>query len=123
MHGTNGLACSLDTRKYVLSCGCRRRKRTSSHAIAMRPARFLMPWEVLEMNISDLKQVSTAGNRYPLIITDRATPFLFVFPSAAKLAEPVARCLLQLFMTFGVPYFLRSDAGGEFTAEVVRHVC
>ena len=58
-----------------------------------------------------------------MIVTDRATKFFFAFPLAAKLAEPVARCLFKLFMTFGVPYFLRSDAGGEFTAEVVRHVC
>ena len=30
-----------DTRKYVLSCGCRRRKRTNSHAIAIAPGSVL----------------------------------------------------------------------------------
>ncbi|CAM9814812.1 unnamed protein product, partial [Sphacelaria rigidula] len=99
-----------NVRKYVLSCGCRRRKRTNT-------------WEVLEMDISDMKQVSALGNRYLLIIVDRATKFLFASPLAAKLTVPVAKCLLKLFLTFGVPYFSRSDAGGEFTSEVVNHVC
>ena len=46
----------------------------------------------------------------------------FVFPLATKVAEPVTRCLLKLFMTFKVSYFLRNDAGGKFTAEVVQPV-
>ncbi|CAM9478629.1 unnamed protein product, partial [Sphacelaria rigidula] len=102
----------VDIRKYVLSCGCRRRKRTNSYTLAMRPARFLRAWEV-----------SASGNRYLLIIVDRATKFLFASPLAAKIAVPVAKCLLKLFLTFGVPYILRSDAGGEFTSEVVNHIC
>ncbi|CAM9656982.1 unnamed protein product, partial [Sphacelaria rigidula] len=84
----------VDIRKYVLSCGCRRRKRTNSHTLAMRPARFLRAWEVLEMDISDMKQVSAPGNRYLLIIVDRATKFLFASPLATKIAVPVAKCLL-----------------------------
>ncbi|CAM9237065.1 unnamed protein product [Sphacelaria rigidula] len=46
---------SADTRKYVVSCGCRRRKRTNSHTVAMRLARFLQPWEVIGVDISDTK--------------------------------------------------------------------
>ncbi|CAM9802818.1 unnamed protein product, partial [Sphacelaria rigidula] len=69
-----------DTRKYVLSCECRRRKRTNSHTLALRPARFLRAWEVLEMDISDMKQVSASGNWYLLIIVNRATKFLFATP-------------------------------------------
>ncbi|CAN0071951.1 unnamed protein product, partial [Sphacelaria rigidula] len=112
-----------NTRKYVLSCGCRRRKRTNGHTLAMRPARFLRACEVLKMDISDMKQASASGNRYLLIIVDRATKFLFASPLAANLTVPVAKCLLKPSLTFGVPYFLRSDAGGEFTSEVVNHVC
>ena len=32
-----------DVREYVLSCGCRRRKRASSQRVGMMPARFLRP--------------------------------------------------------------------------------
>lgn len=58
-------------------------------------------------------------HRYLLVVVDRATKFLFAFPLAANITEPVAK----LFLTFGMPYFLRSDPGWEFTLEVVNHVC
>ena len=67
-------------RDYMLSCGCRRRKRASSQRVAMMPARFLRPWEVLEMDIQDLKQESQAGNGYMLVVVDRASKCLFAYP-------------------------------------------
>ena len=34
------------------------------------------------------------------------------------------RCkLLKFLLTFGVPLSVRSDAGEEFTAQVVKHLC
>jgi len=112
-----------DVREYVLSCGCRRRKRANSQRIAMMPARFLRPWEVLEMDIQDLKQESQDGNRYLLVVVDRASKFLFAYPLPSKDAVGVSRKLLELLLTFGVPLSIRSDAGGEFTAQVVKHLC
>lgn len=35
--------------------------------MSILPARFLRPWEVLEMDIQDLHQTSSAGNRYLLV--------------------------------------------------------
>ena len=46
----------------------------------MLPARFLRPWEVLEMDIQDMHQLSSAGNRYLLVVMDKASKFLFGFP-------------------------------------------
>ena len=40
-----------DTRRYVLSCGCRRRNRPSSRRIAMLPGRPLEPWDELQVDI------------------------------------------------------------------------
>lgn len=112
-----------DVREYVLSCGCRRRKRSNSRKVWMLPARFLKPWEVLEMDIQDLHQVSAAGNRYLLVVVERASKFVFGYPLPSKSALEVSRKLLELMLTFGVPISLRSDAGGEFTATVVKHLC
>ena len=112
-----------DVREYVLSCGCRRRKRSNSRKVWMLPARFLKPWEVLEMDIQDLHQVSSAGNRYLLVVVDRASKFLFGYPLQTKGALEVSHKLLELMLTFGVPLSLRSDTGGEFTATVVKHLC
>lgn len=49
--------------KYVLSCGCIWRKRARSQRVATIPARLLRPWKVLEMNLQDMKQVYSSGNR------------------------------------------------------------
>ena len=89
----------------------------------MLPARFLEPWGVLEMEIHDIGARSEAGNRFLLVIVDRASKFLFAYPLPDKSAEGVAKKLLELLLTFGVPSSLRSDPGTEFTAEVVQHLC
>ena len=51
---------------------------------------------------------------------DRASKFLFAYPLPNKIAENVAKKLLE---SFGIPLSLRSDPGTEFTAEVVQHLC
>ena len=66
---------------------------------------------------------SEAGNRLLLVVVDRASKFLFAYPLPNKRAEGVARKLLELLLTFGIPLSLRSDPGTEFTAEVVQHFC
>ena len=69
-----------DVSQYVLSCGCRRRKRINSQKVWMLPARFPRPWEVLEMDIQDFRQVSSNGNRYPPAVVDRTSKFFFGYP-------------------------------------------
>ena len=76
-----------DIRDYVLSCGCRRLKRSTNQRVAMLPARFLKPGEVLEMDIHDMGARSEAGNRLLLVIVDRASKFLFTYPLPDKSAE------------------------------------
>ena len=112
-----------DARDYVLCCGCRRRKRSRSQRIAMLPARFLEPWEVLEVDLQRIPNTSEAGNEYLLLVVDKASRFLFAYPLPSKEALGVARLLLDLCLTFGVPSFIRADGGGEFTAPVMEHLC
>ena len=65
------------------------------------------------MDIQDLKQESQDGNRYLLVVVDRASKFLFAYPLPSKDAVGVSRKLLELLLTFGVPLSVRGDAGGE----------
>lgn len=65
------------------------------------------------MDRSDIHQISNTGHRYPLVVVGRATKFLSAFSLAAKVIKLVIKCLLKLFLAFGVPHFLRSDAGGR----------
>ena len=108
-----------DVRDYVLLCGCRRLKSSTSQRVAMLPARSLKSWEVLEMDIHDMGTRSKAGNKHLLYKVDRAIKFLYAYPLPNKIAENVAKKLLELLLTFGIPLSLRSDPGTEFTAEVV----
>ena len=112
-----------DVRDYVLSCGCRRLKMSTSQRVATLPARFLKRWEVLETDIHDMGAMSEAGTKHRLAIVDRASKFLFAYPQLNKTAENVAKKLLKLLLTFGIPLSLRSDPGMEFTAEVIQHLC
>jgi len=88
----------------------------------MLPATFLRPFEVLEMDIQDMKVVSEAGNRYLLVVVDRATKFLLAYPLPSKGSLGVSQKLLELLLLFGLPLSIRCDAGGEFTAEVIQHL-
>ena len=106
-----------------LKIDVRRLKKSTNQCIAMLPARFLKPWEVLEMDIHDMGARSEAGNQHLLVIVDRASKFLFAYPLPNKSAEGVAKKLLDLLLTFGIPLSLRSDPGTEFTAEVAQHIC
>ena len=137
LHGHPGVASTLaltrerffwptmvrDVREYVLSCGCRRRKRSNNQQLALLPARAIEPWEILEVDLLRIGTTSLAGNEYILLAVDKASKFPFAFPIPTKKAEGVAQHLLQLCLTFGIPRVLRSDGGREFNCDVVKHLC
>ncbi|CAB1113987.1 unnamed protein product [Ectocarpus sp. CCAP 1310/34] len=112
-----------DVRRYVESCRCRMKKRQWSRQLRMLPARFLLPWQVLELDILDTKTVTALGNRYLLVVVDRATKFLFGFPLPTKETVGVSRKLLELILIFGLPLSIRCDPGRENTSEIMEHLC
>ena len=75
------------------------------------------------MDIQDMGARSGAGNKYPLVVVDRASKFLFVYPLPNKTADNVAKKLLELLLMYGIPLPLSSDPGPEFTTEIVQHLC
>ena len=98
-----------DVRDYILSCGCRRLKRSTSQRVAMLPARFLKFWVVLEMDIHDMGARSEAGNKHLLVIVDRASKFLLAYLLPNKTVENVAKKLLELLLTISL--YLRPRHG------------
>ena len=64
-----------------------------------------------------------AGNKYILVVVDRTSKFLFAYPLPNKTTENVAKKVLELLLTFGIPFSLRSEPGMEFVADVVQHLC
>ena len=107
---------------HVLTCGCRRIKRSTGQRVAMPPARFLKPWECFEMDIHDMGARLEAGNKYLLDLVTRDSKLLFAYPLPNEIAKNVAKKVLKLLLTFGIPLSLRGDPGTEFTADVVQHL-
>ena len=75
------------------------------------------------MDIRDMEARSEAGNKHLLFIGDRASKLLLAYLLPNETAENVTKKLLELLLTFGIPLYLRSDPGTDFTAEVVQHLC
>ena len=112
-----------DTRLYAASCGCNRRKRSHSQKIATMPGRTVEPGETLEVDILSMGTISRTGNKYILLVVDRASRFPFAFPLPSKGTKKVGRILAYLCLTFGVPRNFRSDGGGEFRSEILKSLC
>lgn len=53
-----------DVREYVLSRGCRRRRRFASQRIAMYPGRAIQPYNVLDMDLMSPGDESLGSNEY-----------------------------------------------------------
>ena len=70
-----------------------------------------------------MRASSGAGNKHLLVIVDRVSKFRIAYPLTNKTAENVAKKLLELLLTFGIPLSLRSDPGAELTADVVQNLC
>ena len=69
------------------------------------------------MNVPSLR-----GNKVLLVVVDRASKFPSASPLSWKDALGVSRKLLELLLIFDLPLAIRSDPGGEFTAEIMRHL-
>ena len=70
-----------------------------------------------------MRASSGAGNKHLFVIVERVSKFRFAYQLTNKTAENVAKELLELLLTSGIPLSLRSDPGTEFTADAVQHLC
>ena len=69
----------------------------------MMPGRLLEPWDELQMDILKIDTPSLTGHNYILLVVDRASKFPFGFPLETRQAVGVARVLVELCLTSGVP--------------------
>ena len=87
------------------------------------PGRTVEPWETLEGDILSMGTTSRTGNKYIVLVVDRASRFPFAFPLPSKRTKKVARILANLCLTFGIPRNFRSDGGDEFRSEILKSLC
>ena len=75
------------------------------------------------MGIHDMGTGSEVGNKYLLVVVNRAGKFLFACPLPNKVANNVGKKLLEILLTFEIPLSLRKDPGPKFPADVVQPLC
>lgn len=69
-----------DIREYVLLCGCKRGKRTTSQKIVILSGKVIQPQDVLEMALMTLLEKSLTNNDFLLVPVDKAFRFAFACP-------------------------------------------
>ena len=80
----------------------------------------MKPWETLEVDIFSMGTTSRAGNKYVLLVVDRASRLSFGFSLPSKGTKDVAWIFANLCLTFGAPRKFRSDGKGELRSEILK---
>ncbi len=78
------------------------------------------PFDMIGIDTIGPFQKTSDGNRYIILATDYATNWSEGITCKRKSAKMVVRFLLSIFHRHGAPREIRSDMGGEFTANVVK---
>lgn len=83
-----------------------------------------MPWERIGLDIAGPFPVTTAGNRFILVVMDYFTKWPEVFAIPNQEAVTVASKLVnEVFCRFGVPLEIHSDQGRNFESQVFQEIC
>lgn len=89
----------------------------------MMSAGFLRPWKSFRWISKTLGESRWRGTSTYLVVVDRASMFLFANTITCKEAAGVSRKPLNFPLVLEVPLSIPSDARGEFTARVAKHLC
>ena len=87
------------------------KKKTIHHDILLRP------WEVLEADVFQL------NNQNYLCVVDYHSKFLVIKRMEGLLAESLIATVKIIFVQYGIPCRLMSDAGSNFISEKFKSFC
>jgi hypothetical protein len=112
-----------DVRKFVQECpACQKLQELKPLINARRfsSVEVLLPMHTLNMDcITGLKPDNTFKFDTLLVIIDKFSRWVELYPLASASAAEVARALLQHFGRYGLPTRLQSDQGPEFVNDVI----
>lgn len=109
-----------DIRNYVRNCEvCKATKPTNkvqkSPMGKYREAN--RPWEMICIDFVGPLPRSRKGNCYMLVVVDVFSKFVHIHPMRSATTQATVKCLEEhIFLTFGVPRYLISDNGSQFTS-------
>ncbi|TLY45653.1 MAG: transposase family protein [Gammaproteobacteria bacterium] len=113
-----------DTENYVRTCeSCQKRKYVTKKPYGLFQG-ILPTNKVFERLQTDIIGPLTSSNRYKYIltVTESTTRYGFAFPLVTADSKSIAKCLIQLFCTYGISEILQSDMGTEFTSSIIQQL-
>lgn len=90
----------------------------------MQTAVVLTPGEMLGVDFMGPFPVSKSRNTMLMVVVDYQSKWVELFPLRdAKMPKVVQILKNEIFTCWGVPAFLVSDRGPQFTSQVMRKLC
>ena len=115
-----------DIQNYCMACHtCATRKKAGrGYRAPMRHYNVGLPMEEICIDLCGPYPESTSGNKYCLVIVDSFTKWMEAYALPNMEAKTVAECIVKEFMSrFGVPFWIKSDQGRQFEAELFEEMC
>lgn len=116
-----------DIEAYVYKCpSCQTNKalRKINRAPMVITSTSTSPLERLALDIvGPLPESGTAKYRFILTMQDDLTKFSLAYSLRSNTAEETSECLLHLISLFGIPKYILTDQGTNFTADVFKKNC
>lgn len=116
-----------DIEAYVKACKlCQENKalRRINRAPMQITSTSTAPWQRLSLDIvGPLPESGQAKLKYILTLQDDLTKFSVAYPIRSTTAEETSECLLHFISMFGIPKFILTDQGTNFTAELFQKTC
>ncbi|KAG9390723.1 hypothetical protein J8273_6974 [Carpediemonas membranifera] len=78
------------------------------------------PWRSIAIDTIGPISMDSEGNRYIYVITDLCTRYTELMPSHANDAESATKALWQSVLRHGIPQYIKSDNGVEYTNKLVE---
>lgn len=113
-----------DIHKFCVEClPCQTRSCPTPHERApLQPIQAERPFQKVATDITEFP-VTSAGNRYVLVVMDYFTRYVNLFPLKDQHATTVAKYIFEYIRHHGVPESIHTDQGGQFESDLIKHLC
>ncbi|CAF1425819.1 unnamed protein product [Adineta ricciae] len=118
-------ALRKDVYKYVQGCiSCQQFKyNTQPLSMPMQLHMVTEPWHTIGVDIMGPFPITQRQKQYLLVVVDYFTRWVELFPLRTTTSNTIANVLVdQVFCRYGTPFFILSDNGPQFIAELFSEV-
>jgi len=110
--------------KNCTSCQTNKALRKINRAPMQITTTSTTPFERLSLDIvGPLPESGTAKIKYILTLQDDLTKYCAAYPIRSTTAEETSECLIHFISLFGIPKYVLTDQGTNFTADIFKETC